>query len=109
VIICVPAANELNWTKQTADVPLGLAGQGLGENVAGELLVNVIVPVGVFGCVVAVSVTIAVQSLDSPGPTGVGPQVTMVEVGCGVTPQPTVSGPTSMNWGCVCTTAAATS
>lgn len=98
VIVCVPTANELTRAAQpvVGPAPPVLVVQGLNVNVAGAPLVRVIVPVGVFGCD-DVSVTTAVHSVDCAGATGVVPQLTMVEVECGITPQPIVIVPTEMN------------
>jgi hypothetical protein len=83
-------------TEQVAVGPAPLNVQLVGLNVPLPLLVKLTVPVGVIGAPVSLSVTVAVQVVETPAATVGGEQSTVVIVERFVTV--TVSMPLLLSW-----------
>ena len=83
-MICPPRANDVKKTWQLADAPLPDNLHGLPKKVPVTLLVKLTVPVGGDRPALAVSVTVAVQTVASPGANEPGEQRTLVAVACAV-------------------------
>ena len=88
-----PRRKPVKNTGQLADAPLPDNVHGLPKKVPAPELVKLTVPVGVACPLLAVSMTVAVHTVASPGANTLGEQLTLVAVACmlgsGVTAIPT--------------------
>jgi hypothetical protein len=82
VITRPPPGKELKNTEQLADAPLPDSAHGLPPKLPAPLSVKLTVPVGVDCPALAVSVTVALQTVASPGANTLGEQLTPVAVAC---------------------------
>jgi hypothetical protein len=86
VMTCPARLNEVKNTAQLADGPLPDKVQGLPKNRPVPLLVKLTFPVGASLPLPAVSVTVALHTVAPPGANTTGEQLTVVDVGCWLTP-----------------------